>query len=314
MAMPTLLDLAKRNAADLAIELIDEALKAAPEVRIGAARTIRGRQYKTLVRTAYPTVTFRNANEGTAVDKSTVENRLVETFILAPSWEVDAAVGDSSEDGPAAYIADEADAMMKASLYHLGKVFYYGTDATFGDAKGFPGLLQAHDSHATTGMVVDAGGTTADVASSVWGVTWGERYVQWVWGENGKLDLSDVEKVRLTDGSGNPYDGYRQSLLAYPGLQVGHMKAVGRIKKLTTDSGKGLTDALIYELLAKFPVAFEPDVLLMTKRSVEQLRSSRTATNPTGKPAEYPEWIQGNTKRIPIVLSEAIVNTESLTL
>lgn len=311
MAMPTLVDIATRNAADLTVELIDEAVKYAPEVRLGPARTIRGRQYKTLVRTTEPTVSFRHANEGVAVSKGVYTNRLFETFIFNPQWECDKAVAQSSEDGADAYIADEAQAIMNASLLHLGKIFYYGTNATFGDAKGFPGLLAAYDS---TNMVVDAGGTTDNVASSVWAVAWGPQYVRWVWGQDGALELSDLQEVRLVDGSSNPYTAYRQEILAYAGLQVGHTKSIGRIKKLTTDSGKGLTDALIYALLAKFPAAIQPDALLMSMRSLEQLRSSRTATTPTGSPAPYPESIQGVKGPIPIVVTEALSNIETLAL
>lgn len=310
MTMPNLLDIAKRNAADLTVELIDEALTMAPEVSLGPARTIKGRQYKTLVRKANPTVSFRDANEGTAISKGEWENRLTETFIFNPQWECDKAVADSSEDGPDAYIADEAQGVVNAGVAHLGKVFYYGT-GTGGDAKGFPGLLQAYDS---TNMAVDAGGTTASSGSSVWAVCWGPTFVRWVWGQEGSLELSDLDTVRLTDASSNPYTAYRQEILAYSGLQVGHTKCVGRIKKITADSGKTLTDALIFSLLAKFPAIMEPDVLFMTVRSLEQLRASRTATNPTGAPAPYPEYIQGVKKRIPIQVTESLLDTEALTL
>jgi len=312
MAMPTLMDIATRNAADLTIELLDEAVQYAPEVDLGPARTIRGRQYKTLVRTANPTVSFRDANEGSAISKGTYENRLVETFIFNPQWEADKAVAQSSEDGADAYLADEAQAIVNASLFHLGKVFYYGKDATFGDAKGFPGLLASYDS---TNMEVSAGGTTDSINSSVWAVVWGPQHCRWVWGLDGSLDLSDVTEVRLIDGSSNPYTGLRQELLAYAGMQIRSKYSCARIKLInSTDSGKNLSDALIYQLLGKFPAGIEPDVLLMTRRSLEGLRASRTATNPTGAPAPYPEYIQGVTKRIPIQITEAITNTETLTL
>lgn len=307
MAMPTLLDIAKANAADQVVGLIDEAARAKPEVTMGAARTIPGTQYKTLVRTALPTMAFRNANEGTAVQKGTFENRLIETFILNPQFEVDKAVADAFIDGWEAYLALEADAQVEAALQHLAKVFYYGTDATFGDVKGFPGMIQSYDA---TNMVVDAGGTTGDTASSLWAVKFGPKDVQWIYGQNGELSSPDVTVVRLIDDSSNPYTGYRSELTAYPGVQVGKTKSIGRIKKLTEDANKGLTDALIHALLAKFVVGGEPDVLFATKRSIEQLRSSRTATNATGAPAPYPTEVQG----IPLVPTEAISNIESLTL
>jgi len=96
--------------------------------------------------------------------------------------------------------------------------------------------------------------------------------------------------------------------LAYPGLQIGNKYAVGRIKKITTDSGKTLTDALIAQLLEKFPVGFRPDYLFMNRRSLRQLQSSRTATNPTGAPAPFPSESFG----IPIVVTDSIVSTETL--
>lgn len=310
MAMPNLLDIAKRNASDLSIELIDEALLFAPEVRLGPARPIPGRQYRTLVRTSNPTVSFRDANEGVAVTKAGYENRLFETFIFNPQWECDKAVAESSIDGADAFIADEAQAMVNAATLLLGRVFYYGT-GTGGDAKGFPGLLQAYDS---TNMVVDAGGTTDDTATSLWAVCWGPGNVRWVWGNNGSLNMSELSEARLIDGSSNPYTAFRQEILAYAGLQVGHVKCVGRIKKITEDSSKTLTDAMIYALLAKFPAVLEPDVLFCTVRSLEQLRASRTATTPTGAPAPYPTSIQGVKKQIPIVVTETILNTEKLAL
>ncbi len=285
MAVTTLLDIAIANGSDAAVGLIEEVTTYAPEVKLGAARTIRGRNYKTLVRTALPTAGFRNANEGTAVSKSTWENRLVECFTLNPYWSVDKAVADSDEDGAAALLAREASGILAASMITMGAQFYYGT-GTGGDAKGFPGLLAAYDA---TNMVVDATGSTDNVASSVWAVKFGPQDVQWVYGQNGLLDVTDPRVQTLFDGSSNPYTGYVQELLAYPGLQVGNKFCIGRIKKLTTDSGHGLTDALISQLLAKFPVGWVPDVLFMNRRSLQQLQASRTATTPTGAPAPIPQ-------------------------
>ena len=304
MTMPTLLDIAKANGSDGVVGLIDEATKAHPELTLAAARTIKGLNYKTLVRTANPTVGFRNANEGTAATKGTYENRLFETYILNPRWECDKAVADRYEDGPEAYIALEASAILEAAMQTLATQFYYGTGA---DAKGFPGLLAAYDA---TNMVVDAGGTTAGTGSSVWAVRFGPKNVTWVYGNNGSLELSDVAEQRILDANDNPFTAYVQELLAYPGLQVASLYSVGRIKKLTADTGKGLTDDLVAELLSKFPVGVRPDVLLMTRRSLRQLQDSRTATNATGAPAPFPTEAFG----VPIAPTDAITNTEALTL
>ena len=308
MAVPTLLDIAKANGSDAVVGLIDETTKAHPEIRLGAARTIRGINYKTLVRTGLPTASFRAANAGTASVKGQYENRLVESFILNPRWECDKAVADKHEDGAEAFIAMEASAIMEASFVTLAKQFYYGITQG-GDPLGFPGLLEMYDS---TNMVVDAGGTTATTGSSVWAVKFGVKEVQWVWGQGGALEMSDVRTETVLDptDSTKKFTAYVQELLAYPGLQVGTFRALGRIKKLTADSGKGLTDILLAQLLSKFEVGIVPDVFLMSRRSLAQLQASRTATNPTGTPAPFPDSAFG----IPIALTDAILDTEALTL
>jgi len=305
MSMPTLLDIAKANAADAAVGLIEEASKAHPEITLAAARTIKGLNYKTLVRLANPSVSFRNANEGTAATKGQYDNRLVECYILNPRWECDKAVADAYEDGPEAYIALEAAGILEGAMQHLASQFYYGT-GTGGDSKGFPGLLASVNAD----MVIDAGGTSANTGSSVWAVRFAPQHVQWVYGLNGQLDLSDVDEQRILDDSSNPYTAYVQELLSRPGLQVGSIYSCGRIKKLTADSGHTLTDDHISDLLATFPTGTTPDVLLMSRRSLKQLQQSRTATNATGTPAPFPT----EAFNVPIAPTDAILNTEALTL
>lgn len=303
MSLLTLLDIAIHNGSDQVAGLIEESIQVHPELVLGAARTIKGTQYKTLVRTALPTVGFRNANEGTAAAKSTFENRLVETFIMEPRFESDKAVADGYEDGAEAYIAMEAAAQLEAAMRTLGKQFYYGIGAG-GDAKGHPGLVGSIDD----ALTVDAEGTTASTASSVWAVKWGVKDVIWVYGQNGQLELNELRIESIADAAGNRFDAYVQTMSAYPGLQVGSKNSIGRIYNLTEDSGKGLTDDLLYDLLSKFPAGIKPDVFLMTRRSLRQLRGSRTATNPTGAPAPIPTEVEG----VPIAVTDSILDTEAI--
>lgn len=313
MARATLLDIAKRNGSDAVAGLIDETIQVHPELLFVPARTIKGLNYKTRVRTALPTAGFRDANEGVASTKSTWENRLVETFILNPRWECDKAIADRSEDGPEAAIYDEATGQLEAGMQQVCKNFYYGTNTTYGgSAKGHPGLIDSYDS---TNMVVDAGGTTATTGSSCWAIKFGRKDVTWVWGENGALEMADPRLESVLDANSNPFTAYVQELLAYPGLQVGSIYSVARIKKLTADSGKGLTDALIASMMAKFPTGMEPDIILCSRRSKAQLQASRTAYNPTGAEAEWPKTIETMSGRmIPIRATDAISDVEALTL
>ncbi len=308
LTVPTILDIATANGSDMVVGLIEETIKAVPEVAVGAARTIKGINYRTLVRTALPTVAFRAANAGATVSKGTYENRLFETFMFNPRWECDKMVADMYEDGAAAFIAMEAQGQMESSWQYLGKQFYYGNDSTVGygnDTLGFPGLMQGYD---TTNMVVDAGGTTDSVASSAWLVRFGPRDITWVYGGNGQLALNPLQEQRVLDANNNPYTAYVQEMTARPGLQFTRIYAACRIKKLTTDAGKGLTDALISTAISKFPVGLPPDFIFCTRRSLQQLQASRTATNPTGAPAPIPNESFG----IPILPTDSLLNTEKL--
>ncbi len=315
MPNPTLIDLVRLNGSDGQVGLIDDAIRAHPELTLGAARTIKGTSFKTLVRTALPNTggSFRKANAGSLPLKSTYENRTVETYILEPRIEADKAVANAYEDGWESYFALEAQGIMEGEMQGLSRQFYYGF-GTNGNTDGPPGLIQAYDA---TNMVVDAGGTSANTGSSVWFVEFGPRAVQWVWGAGLPFNFSPVRVESIIDAndSTKKFDGYVQTMVARPGVQVGSTLGVVRIKKLTADNGKGLTDALISKALAKYPAGHSPSVCLMTRRSLEQLRSSRTATNPTGAPAPFPADVlslAGET--VPIRVTDAILDTEALTL
>lgn len=318
MPRPTLLDLLKQNGADAVVGIVDEAGRVVPEVsgnslvglapvqvpNVGMTRTIKGLGFPTCVRTALPTAPFRDINEGVAALVNSYERRTVETYVLNPRWECDKAIADRHEDGPLAYCGNEAQGILQAALMGLGKQFYYGRGT--GDAKGHPGLIDALDSSHT----IDAGGTTAGTGSSVWAVRFGPQAVQWVVGENGKVAVSDLRVESIADANGNRFSAYIQEILAYVGLQVASVHAVGRIKKLTADTGKTLTDDLISDLLATFPVGMRPDCLFMSRRSLKQLQQSRTATNATGAPAPFPTEAYG----VPILPTDSLLDTEALTL
>lgn len=306
MAMPTLLDIATLNNTDKEVGLIEEAVPSVPELRYVPARTIKGLNFYTQVRTALPTVAFREANNGSDPVMSTYAKRLVECFIMDPPWRCDKAVADAYEDGPEAFIAMEALGMTKGAFVTLGKQFYYGA-GTGGDALGHPGLIQMHDA---TNMVVDATGTTADTGSSVWAVAFGPDMVTWVLGNDGEINVSDPVVQQVTGTNNKVMTAYCQQLTIRPGLQVSTINAVARLKKLTEDSGKGLDDDKLSDLISKFPVGITPSALFMTRRSLKQLQQSRTATNATGAPAPRPTEYEG----IPIYPTDSILNTEALTL
>lgn len=308
MTRATLLDVVKYNLGDPMVGLIEEATVSTPELLLFESRPIKGLNYHTKVRTSLPVAAFRNANEGSAAVKSTFENRLVETFILNPRWEADKAVADRAEEGVGQYLADEALGILQAGMIRVARSIYYGNAAGgFSvDEKGFPGFVDSYDS---ASMEVDATGAAADTGSSVWAVRLGRRDVSLVVGQNGQIEVQDPRIETLYDDNDNPFTGYVQEMLAYVGLQVGSVDSLARVKNLTAEAGKTLTDAMLSDLLELFPAGKQPDIILMSKRSRGQLRKSRTATTETGKEAPLPQDFDG----VPIVATEAILDTEPIT-
>jgi hypothetical protein len=306
----TLLDLAKLNGADPVVGLIEEVATASPEVVTIPARTIRGTSYKTVIRNSRPSVAFRSANEGTAGSKSNFAERLVEAFILSARIEVDKAVARGYEDGPEALQAIEGAGVMRAALSTVGSQTIYGRNA---GSKGFIGLQEFITTFGDE-LVVDAGGTTSGTGSSVYAIKAGNQGVQYVYGNGTSFELSPFREGDAADASGNRFAAYIADLTAWVGLQCVNKYAIGRLKDCTADSGKGVTDAKIAELLSKFPVGERPTHLLMSRRSAFQLQTSRTMTASTKQEA-FTGILPGvptESFGIPIIITDSIADNEAL--
>jgi len=329
MAQGTLLDIAKLNGSDKIVGLVEENLSYAPELSIVPGRTIRGTSYKTVSRDTYPGVGFRAANGGVGYTKSTFLNRLFECFIFSANVRVDVAVSRAHEDGPDAYRALESSGVMKQALIDIGSQFFYGTAS---DSLGFPGLKTFHDAFNTeltarsvTNLVIDAGGTTAATGSSVYGVKFGDQGIQFIFGNDSGLSLGEWFQQMVNDGTaGQDYLADVASMNAWIGLQAANPYCVGRLKDATSDAGKGVTDSLLEDLLALYPVGYTPDAWFMTRRSRRQLQQSRSVVVTSGVPQRTNAAAGASGGRdivspipteacgIPIIVTDSLTNVEVL--
>jgi hypothetical protein len=303
MPSANLLDIAKLNGSDTIVGLIEETLTYAPEVQIMPARTIRGTSYKIASRVSYPGVGFRAANEGSTPSKSEFENQLIECYILSGAVQADVAVARAYEDGEQAWKDIESIGVMRQAMIELGSQVIYGTSV---DSKGFPGLQAIHTAF-NSGLVVGAGGSTA--LSSVYGINTDTQGVQLVFGSGTTFELGEwrIENV----GTSSVYPAHVANLTAWVGMQVGSKYSVGRLSAVGSDSGAGVTDARLAELLSKYPVGYRPNYWLMNRRSAFQLQSSRSTAfsalgskSATGAEVFAPLPLESN--GIPIVITDSI--------
>jgi hypothetical protein len=317
MANLTMLDVAKLTGNDPVVGLIEENLKYTPEVGLLPFRTIRGTSYKTGVRIGLPTVAFRGANEGQTPSKSSFAQRLFECFIAGGQIEVDKAVADAHEDGVAALQALEASGVMQAGLRTIGSQVFYGVT---NDAKGFPGLKAATPFGGTTtngdALTVNAVGTTATTASSVYAVKFGSKDVTLIGGNNKAWQLDDFTVQQIVAANSGKMTAYVAGLTAWIGLQVGNENCVRRLANVTADSTKTCTDAKLASLIETFPIGYTPDAIFMSRRSRSQLQASRTivlqatGNTRTNQPniAPIPTEYDG----IPIIATDSILNTDAI--
>lgn len=315
MAKLNLLDVAKLNSDDRMIGLIEENLTFAPEINFFPAEQIDGTSYKTIKRTGFPTVAFRSVNQGVVPSKSSFEEQLHECYLLGGRVECDKAAQAALKGGMARYEMIEASGVVRASMIKLGSQIWYGVT---NDSKGFPGLKAITPlTGAICPAVLDATGTTATTASSVYGVKFSTQDIHVITGNTSTFTLGAFRDESIVDSGGtNKLPGRVADLMAWVGLQVGNINCVGRIGNLTADSGKGLTDSLLSQWLEKFPVGYVPDEIWMSRRSRGQLQRSRTVTlfgQGSGRPnqsniAPLPTEYDG----IPIRITDSILNTDAI--
>jgi hypothetical protein len=203
-------------------------------------------------------------------------------------------------------MASTARTVIEGVLKHLGTQFYYGGTAQSGtDTKAAPGILAQSNSAAT--HVVDADGSTA--LTSAYMVRLGDSYVDWVWGNGTTLDLGSWMEETVEDANGKKLRGLVSYLSGRVAPRVANKNAIVRIKKIGTDTGKKMTDLLLFSAYEKLTsLGQEPNAIFMGPRSLEQLRASRTATNPTGAPAPLPTDWNG----IPIYITNSISLAETV--
>lgn len=313
----TLLDISKLNGNDRVVGLVEENLKFAPELSVFPMRIIKGINYTTGIRTALPTTGFRAGNEGQTPSQSTFKKTLIEAFIFGGQVEVDVAVADAHEDGASALQMIEADGVMQSAMQRLGRQIWDGVSV---DSKGFPGVKAFLPAGGTTSagdaLTINATGTTADTASSVYAVCFGEKHAQLIGGLNRAFQLDEFTKQQIVAANGGKLTAYVAGLNAWIGLQLAHENCARRIYNLTAEAGKGLTDSLLAQLLATFPIGYRPDAIFMSRRSRTQLQISRTVVlqgNAKVRPdqptiAPIPTEYEG----IPLIATDSILNTDAI--
>jgi hypothetical protein len=298
-----LLKLADQNlapgfASDLLIDAPLIAMMAAT-----AANASQGMQHKYLKHVSAPTVGFRPVNTGVDITASDQSLVTVDLKTLSANVRMDQQIAQAHPAGVEVCMDIEGMLALQNAFSAGEKQLIYGSSA---DSNGFTGIAQAATIDGLTdGMVTNATGTSA--LTSVYLMRFGEADCELILGRDGNIQQGATFEQMVADSSGKLFPAFVRIQEALMSIKVGGIYSLGRICNIGTATGKTLTDALLYQAISTFPSNRGPSVIVMNRRSIYQLRASRTATNPTGTAAPLPTEIEG----IPIVVTDSVNNSET---
>lgn len=273
-----------------------------PALRALAAVTAtNGDTHKYLDYTQAPVVGFRAVNDGREHDSSIDTLRTVTCKLVDSSFTLDQALTNIWRRGEQDLLDREAVRALRAGMFIVEKQIFCGTVS--GDANGFAGLADKHTA-LSQAYTLGAGGSGADT-SSVYFVRSNPDEVAVVSGFGGSISIGEAVVNRCAGQTGW-FTAWVVPILAWYGVQTGSI-ATSSVRLANIDSGAKLTDDLMYQSLQEFPAGRQPNLIFMSRRSLEYLREDRTTYNPIGTPAPRPESFEG----IPIIVTDGILDTET---
>ena len=270
-------------------------LNDAPLIRLlTMIESSNGTTHKYSKKVGAPVVGFRNPNTGRSLSKSNKVPVTATLEILDFTSQIDVAVAKANPKKSAITVVEEE------ALEHLAEALAVYerqliNGLVLGDSEGFGGFADSATlANTDSEMVVDAGGTAADAATSVYGVRLMPGGIRGVYkGDGEPFEVEETSVVKVDDGTGESYPAFYTPGTAWLGIEMGSKFSVGRVCNVTDEDGHRLTDKLLAKLYAKFPSGKKPTHWVMNRDAHAMLQESRTATNPTGKEAPFPENVHG---------------------
>ena len=203
-----LIDVYKQKDPDGTIAVIIELLKQQNGILDDAIamECNKGGEHIHTTRTGLPTVSWGALYKGVTQSKSLTQQVTDTTGFLEGLSTIDTRVLKLSKNKGATRL-NEAMSFIEAMNQEMATgIFYHDTVAT---PEKFKGLAARYGELAGSGagnQIVDAGGTGSD-NTSIWFVTWGDRFTHLLYpeGTQAGLQREDKGEQRVTDDNGNPY-------------------------------------------------------------------------------------------------------------
>ena len=355
--MPNAIEIATMRNAPMSLGVLRQIISAVPLFAAFDMRTTPRTRFKTLVIDGLPDVDpFVNLGDGFKSGKATMSLREFGCSYLGGSLKVQCDVAREwqaeNQDLDFDYFTLHASTRIEADLLKIEKQIIYGTGA--GSAKGFPGLKQMTPGSLTTNVmamtdtpddndftktVIDAGGSTANTASSAYSIRFGPLDCQLVMGGttgNGELFQFGERRIQsMAPDADKPTELAEHEVAQYSGhiglslagfsetesARVLSQYSVRRLMNLTAQTDKGMDDYKVEKLILSHPDNKAPSVIVMSHRSGDQWANSRKSTGGTvfvGGASGRDGTMIRQPKRptdyegVPVIYSRAIKNTDAI--
>lgn len=337
----SLIDMFRSGGDAATAEVVEVLNRLSPVVRNSfTVEANSGTLHKHSIRTGLPAVTWGRLYQGIPQSKSTRAMVTDSTGFVEGLSTVDQRLLDISPN-PAATRMAEGEAFLESLRQEVETgIFYHDVVTT---PEKFKGLAARYN--ATTGatagnaagQIVKAGGAGSD-NTSVWFVTWGENATHLIHpkGTKAGIERQDKGEQRVNDASGNPYYVKEELFRWHIGLAVRDWRFNARIANIdvsdlqagTVDIYKFMRQAF-YKLQGVYATAMRNGggqinanasvegrtVIYMNRTVLEALDA--TGTNSSNgalmlRPMELEGRVVQSYRGIPIEVSDAILNTESV--
>lgn len=297
----TLKDITAFGGTDDAVGLVDNIVNVAPELDLILGRPIPGISYRARIMTAIGSnAAFRSVNSGVALSAPSFDRKRFNCFPFDCQFRIDEATlidGEDSGETPGQIFEAVATAGVRQKALRIGRQFYQGS---LNDPKGPPGLIDFLTTARTqvdsrTGLkidqAVDAGGTIAGQCEIVWFIKQGPQGVHWLFGNGRGIVMNpwrplQVNSIDSTNSNQLYQTAWVSNLFGYIGTSMANYHAVGAVINVDSTQSvvagtynKPLTDALVAQLWAKFPITEKPDMAFCTQRAAASLQAQRSVTN-----------------------------------
>lgn len=245
-----LIDIVKQTDPDGSISDVIELLKQTNPILDDAIamECNSGTKHTHTIRTGLPAVSWGALYEGIAQSKSSTQQVEDTTGFLEGLSTIDTRLLDISKN-KAAVRLNEAMSYLEAMSQEMASGIFYHDTAT--SPRKFKGLAARYSTTGGGGagnQIIKAGGQETD-NTSIWFVTWGDRFTHLLYPEGTQAGVKreDMGRQRVNDANGDPYYVMEEKFTWHIGVAVKDWRYNARVANIDISSMKaGSVDLYSY--------------------------------------------------------------------